>query len=210
MKFFRFFAIFAVVVTLLTTFNGLSQAQYVNTNDSNACVVRKFDRGQPQDVFPSLPSNSIFQEKVTHTAVITLTQDEFNYQQKAFENAGFGPWTPVNTVDTSATYCGKPVQLKADVLLTQDYLTAPGYFEIFYIYGDQPTFFSDYYKIHGPSLLYTGLEAAPGVSYQQVLNFLQQQNIPIVFHSEALGAIVDFIRIGYAYFEIVTPLPTTN
>jgi hypothetical protein len=210
MKFFRFFAVFAIVVSLLITFNTYSQAQDNQQNNTNNCIVHNFKKGQRQDVFPSLPSNLVLQQKITHTAVITVNQDDFSYQQKAFENAGFNSWTPVNTVNSSATYCGKPVQLKADILLSQDYLTAPGYFEIFYVYGDEPTFFSDYYNIHGPSLLYTGLEALPGVTYEQVQNFLQQQNIPIVFHSEALGAIVDFIRIGYAYFEIVTPISTTN
>ncbi len=212
MKFIRFFAVFAVVVTLLIAFNGRSQAQYRYNwqNDRNTCVVRKWDRQQPQDVFPALPKNSVLNIKTTHVAVITRTQEEFNYEQRAYENAGFTSWLPVVSIDVPATYCGKPVQLKADVLLTEDYQTTPSFIELFEIVGSERSFFSDYYDIHGSSLLYYGLEAAPGVSYEQVLAFLQEQNIPIVFHTEALGAVLDFIRIGYGYAEIVTPQAMTN
>jgi hypothetical protein len=217
MKFFRLFAIFAVVLTLII-FSGPSLAQYNNRlpnrnswqNDRNSCLVRKWDRQQPPDVFPELPENSVLRLRTTHIAAITRTNEEFDFQRRAFENTGLGPWLETATIDVPATYCGRPIQLQADVLLTEDFLNTPGFFEIFRDFSKDRNFFSDYYKIHGPSLLYFGLEAVPGVSYEEVLAFLQEQNISIVFHTEALGAIIDFIRVGYAYAEIVTPLPTTN
>jgi hypothetical protein len=225
MKLFRFFAIFAVVLTLVVTFSTPSLAQFpwlpnngkffwqANTffwQNKNSCVVRKWDRAQPRDVFPELPANSVLQFRPTHVAVITTTEEEFNFQQKAFENAGFGPWLTPVSVDVPATYCGRLTQLQAEISLSQDFQTTPSYLEIFRIYGKKRTFFSDFHKINGPSLAYFGLEALPGVSYEQVLAFLREQNIPVVFHAEALGVAIDLIRIGYAYGEIVTPLSTTN
>jgi hypothetical protein len=216
MKFLRFFTVFAVVITLLITFNSPSQGQsnkqdneYLWQNNRNTCVVRKRNRNQAQDVFPSLPNNSVLSLRTTHVAVVTRTQEEFNYQQRAFENAGLS-FLPVESIIVPAIYCGKPIQLQADILLTKDFATAQGFFELFRILGSERTFFSDYYDINGPSLLYYGLEPLPGVSYEQVLAFLQEQNIPIVFHTEALGAVLDFIRVGYAYAEIVSPQATTN
>lgn len=214
MKFIRFFTIVAVAVILIAIFNTSAKAQdsvFDNGyDDSNACLVRKWDRKPLPDLFPPLPDNSILQIKTTHVTAIVRTEEEFNYQQKAFENAGIGPWLPPTPLQSPATYCGKPILLDTQIKLTQDFQTASNFYEIFRILGNERNFFSDYYKIHGPSLLYFGLAPAPGVSYEQVQAFLQEQNIPVVLHTEGLGSQVDFVRIGYAYAEIVTPIQVTN
>jgi len=152
----------------------------------------------------------VLQENMTHIAVVVRSQAEFDYQLAAFQNYGIGPWLPAPLrLNVTGYYCGQTIQFTCTIQLTTDYRNREKhYYEIFNLLNDynDPTFFSDFYDVHGPSLLYFGQVPNYGsTTYQDVRAHWAQQGIVPFFGWESATSYVDWVRIGYTFAEVVTP-----
>lgn len=168
---------------------------------------------------PALPPDfSIFDNFTNHVAVVTKTQEEYEYQMASYINAGIGPWmAPARFRNINAVYCGQVMEgtFSIDIYLTtsRNVGESPSFWEIFHLVGDVPNYFSDWYDQHGPSIPYHGLQVRkdpitgePILTPAQFEAWLAERNIPIIFHfgyDMPGGKNAYFIRIGYALAEVV-------
>jgi hypothetical protein len=207
---------FAVHSVLLLSTSLAYVAQADNESKECPCNIKKFAQ-QTQagncNIPVGPPSNigQYLSMYTSHVCVITGSDAESATQINTWRSIGFGDWlNPAIPFIATGSYCGETSNINATLTFTTNEFTwaqgAPNYYEVIQLVDKkQKNIFSDFYDVHGPSLLYYGMVPAnSNVTFSQIRQFLADEQIPIIFSLNIPGAIiVDWIRIGYAYAELV-------
>jgi hypothetical protein len=119
---------------------------------------------------------TLFNPGIDHVGYLVNTNTEVQFVQNGINSAfKLDPFVPLPALNvTGATYCGRTYNY-----LLNAYLTVPdqAFEEISQFTSFNGHFYSEWYKVHGPGLLYTAKLAISPCS--EVYNHFESLNIPV-------------------------------
>ncbi|BCS83501.1 hypothetical protein QLL95_gp0622 [Cotonvirus japonicus] len=226
---FMLFAMFVPVIIGAGNPFNLNRANRQVSSDNCNCYQPKCGRGhysfkgkKPLCLPPAPPVfGKLFTNITNHIAVVvdsTVTKpgqnSQLDVQKEYFNRLTLGPWkAPAVFRNYSTYYCGEEVPFNINIHLTasRDYDNGTAFHEIFELVDHSKNFFRDWYDQMGPSIVYHGLimntdsNGNPVMTTPEFVQYMEDQNLELIFHLPSCPKDAYFFRSGYALVEVVLP-----